>query len=297
MIDAASPRPMRRAFTLIELLVVIAIIAILAAILFPVFAQARDKARQASCLSNMKQIGTATMMYSQDYDGYFPDTGVRSSCGNPNAGPWTGVHMFATALYPYTKNVNVFSCASDPLNYGMLGANVALPCIESMLLDAKIPGAYAGIRNSRADIAKVLPLSYAGNFYLSSTYGFTDPSNGAVAPRDASAGAPSYNESEIRSPANLFYLTELGADVDTNGISVGGWYIAPGYGNQGTDRRWPKGARHAGGRTWAFYDGHAKWAKDPDFVTASGARESEVNIREAYRKRGIYTFFTTESSN
>src|SRR5215475_4407739 len=72
--------PGRGAFTLIELLVVIAIIAILAAILFPVFAQAREKARQASCLSNMKQIGTATMMYVQDYDegmpiGYYATTG------------------------------------------------------------------------------------------------------------------------------------------------------------------------------------------------------------------------------
>ena len=62
----------RRAFTLIELLVVIAIIAILAAILFPVFAQAREKARGAACLSNMKQIGTATMMYAQDNDEYLP---------------------------------------------------------------------------------------------------------------------------------------------------------------------------------------------------------------------------------
>jgi prepilin-type N-terminal cleavage/methylation domain-containing protein len=61
-----------RGFTLIELLVVIAIIAILAAILFPVFAQAREKARQASCLSNAKQMSTAVMMYAQDYDETFP---------------------------------------------------------------------------------------------------------------------------------------------------------------------------------------------------------------------------------
>jgi prepilin-type N-terminal cleavage/methylation domain-containing protein len=64
----------RAAFTLIELLVVIAIIAILAAILFPVFAQARDKARQSGCLSNLKQVGTALMLYSQDYDERMPAT-------------------------------------------------------------------------------------------------------------------------------------------------------------------------------------------------------------------------------
>jgi prepilin-type N-terminal cleavage/methylation domain-containing protein/prepilin-type processing-associated H-X9-DG protein len=69
--------PYRRAFTLIELLVVIAIIAILAAILFPVFAQAREKARQATCQSNLKQIGTAFSLYLQDYDESFPNTGVQ----------------------------------------------------------------------------------------------------------------------------------------------------------------------------------------------------------------------------
>src|SRR5438067_275349 len=66
--------PTRRGFTLIELLVVIAIIAILAAILFPVFAQARESARMTSCLSNLRQIGTGTLMYIQDYDELYPNT-------------------------------------------------------------------------------------------------------------------------------------------------------------------------------------------------------------------------------
>jgi prepilin-type N-terminal cleavage/methylation domain-containing protein/prepilin-type processing-associated H-X9-DG protein len=93
----------RRGFTLIELLVVIAIIAILAAILFPVFARAREKARQASCQSNLKQLATAFMMYTQDYDEYCPD-----HCGQSTGNCW------AVSIYPYIKNAQLFACPSDP---------------------------------------------------------------------------------------------------------------------------------------------------------------------------------------
>src|ERR1051326_9363691 len=83
-------RPRREGFTLIELLVVIAIIAILAAILFPVFAQAREKARSTACTSNLKQIGTALMMYGQDYDEQMPTGGyptLRNWEVNPDVDP------------------------------------------------------------------------------------------------------------------------------------------------------------------------------------------------------------------
>ena len=100
---------MRRGFTLIELLVVIAIIAILAAILFPVFARAREKARQTSCLSNLKQLATATQMYLQDYDSIF--------LSQFSAYVRTNVpHNFGyQVLTPYVKNAQIWVCPSDML--------------------------------------------------------------------------------------------------------------------------------------------------------------------------------------
>jgi prepilin-type N-terminal cleavage/methylation domain-containing protein len=96
----------RNGFTLIELLVVIAIIAILAAILFPVFAQAREKARQTQCLNNLKQVGTGLLMYAQDYDNKVP--------------LWCfgQYYQVATRLQPYSKNRQIFRCPSSPQEQG-----------------------------------------------------------------------------------------------------------------------------------------------------------------------------------
>ena len=121
----------RHGFTLIELLVVIAIIAILAAILFPVFARAREKARQSSCLSNLKQLATAEKMYEQDYDD-------RTGCYCSTIGVSSTARMsWCDMLAPYVKNTQIFECPSSSLRWrtvygpgvaraGSYGCNITL---------------------------------------------------------------------------------------------------------------------------------------------------------------------------
>ena len=112
----------RRGFTLIEVLVVIAIIAILAAILFPVFARAREKARQTSCLSNEKQIDLALLMYAQDYDETLPGTYIYEVPGDVN---W--LFSFGALAYPYVKNAQLFACPSGGGPTGWAGTDAMIP--------------------------------------------------------------------------------------------------------------------------------------------------------------------------
>jgi prepilin-type N-terminal cleavage/methylation domain-containing protein/prepilin-type processing-associated H-X9-DG protein len=123
----------RKGFTLIELLVVIAIISILAAILFPVFAQARENARRASCMSNEKQIGLAAMMYAQDYD-------------EQTVAIYTSQAYWPYLLMPYTKSMQVFDCPSDTSGNKYNGAKTgtATGYGYSALLTAGLP---AGVRS------------------------------------------------------------------------------------------------------------------------------------------------------
>jgi prepilin-type N-terminal cleavage/methylation domain-containing protein/prepilin-type processing-associated H-X9-DG protein len=119
----------RRGFTLIELLVVIAIIAILAAILFPVFARAREKARQTSCLSNMKQLDLGSLMYAQDYDEVLPGPQLSGiSCNAPHNGM-----MWQGGIFPYVKSAQLFVCPSKAGNWGMCGN--ASPAAQALVPD------------------------------------------------------------------------------------------------------------------------------------------------------------------
>jgi prepilin-type N-terminal cleavage/methylation domain-containing protein/prepilin-type processing-associated H-X9-DG protein len=142
----------RRGFTLIELLVVIAVLAILAAVLFPVLAQARESARKATCLSNQRQLGAAVTLYTQDYDEGFPQT-------HPTATPWNFDDAEVTLetpwrdlVEPYVRSEKLFNCPSDsgapdwhPSSYAPNGYTVygaSLPDVSrpsDMIYAAEIP--------------------------------------------------------------------------------------------------------------------------------------------------------------
>ena len=102
----------QKAFTLIELLVVIAIIAILAAILFPVFAQAKMAAKKTAALSNLKQNATAVIMYNTDNDDTYPMSAYSVNTANGVVQPGATVFSAFDALMPYTKNTGIFNCSS-----------------------------------------------------------------------------------------------------------------------------------------------------------------------------------------
>ena len=133
-------------FTLIELLVVIAIIAILAAILFPAFAKARESARRISCTSNMKQIGNALMQYTQEFDEKFPNRTMNFPGGTPPYRSWAGT------IQPYLKSTDVFRCPSHKATNGDFMSDPG---------DIPLPSGYAGVSDS----------SSAGNLGLFSNFG------------------------------------------------------------------------------------------------------------------------------
>jgi prepilin-type N-terminal cleavage/methylation domain-containing protein/prepilin-type processing-associated H-X9-DG protein len=282
-----------KAFTLIELLVVIAIIALLAAILFPVFGQARERARRTACLSNMKQIGLGVTMYTQDYDERMPESGWGVPCSDPATktvtdNVFSGVFAWPIAIYPYTKSWQVLSCPND--KYKARFSKASSYCYEAHLIEGGVPGAYAGIRNNPQAMAETLPLSYTANYMLSGHYGKI---NGTVTNQTASNLAPMRPLSAIAQPSKVYYAMDDGGATNYTGT----WYSTIGYSSGCSGSRWEMGARHQGGRIFMFVDGHAKWQKDEPYCKPSGTAYSQAELIEAYRRRGIYTYRDVETDS
>ncbi len=155
---ASAPQMRKRGFTLIELLVVIAIIAILAAILFPAFAKARESARRASCSSNLKQIGIGLMQYTQEYDEKYPALINNYVVGGSSNGQSIDPNAsWQQVLQPYLKSTDLFRCPSNSLS----GQN----CVNAVA----------------ALNAPAIPKSYAANMRLISGVGWMPPGGLSVA--------------------------------------------------------------------------------------------------------------------
>ena len=248
----------RTGFTLIELLVVIAIIAILAAILFPVFAKAREKARGTSCMSNMKQLGLAIVQYAQDYDG----NAITYNAGAPPGVP--GFMQYSSAqLYPYLKNIQVYRCPSDPNGWSVVwprrgtgqpdeGGRSYYPNTEYM---GSGPGTAACICPSGSS-TPVLATSFV--------------TGGVVATKPVT-------DSELESAAELIAISEkhnFTTDATNDWpINIANWRVC-GASPMPTSRLTQDGAagstpaagglcspRHNCGSNHLFADGHAKWYK------------------------------------
>lgn len=155
MLSAKTPD--KKGFTLIELLVVIAIIAILAAILFPVFARARENARRASCQSNLKQIALGVFMYNQDYDEKLPLVN-----GDPNSLTSGNPYGWADAMQPYLKSTQIFQCPSE--SNGPV-ANGTLPGYSDYWMNSLA----SGIADAQLDAPSVTVLLGDGGYDAAGT--------------------------------------------------------------------------------------------------------------------------------
>jgi prepilin-type N-terminal cleavage/methylation domain-containing protein/prepilin-type processing-associated H-X9-DG protein len=244
----------RNAFTLIELLVVIAIIAILAAILFPVFAQARAKARQTSCLTNMRQGSMAVLMYSQDYDECFP-------IGAYNPDPNGAVLMWYDFVEPYVKS-GVRAVVTQATAAGRTNAGFWI-CPDLQSRNAPVAPGEPAVPNFNAGFFSAA-MSYAANANFMPFWHRNLPTRtfpGTICSMAA-----------VNAPAQVVLLAEGmgyvpgtgGDDWTTDCLRTESGFPFAGHPVIGNAAVYCAARyRHSGGSIYALMDGHVKWFKGP----------------------------------
>lgn len=247
---------LRRGFTLLELLVIIAIIVILAAIFLPVFAQVREKGRQSTCLSNLRQLGQAYMAYAQDWDEQFPlmvqaptrrfnvywspPNLVPESRNNPELQAMYST-MGANALYPYTRNYKIWACPSSELAEQFPGDPIYrefTPGVKPTEISYQFNGLLGALSTEQIHHPSLVPMIWEG------------PENRR------------FLGSNINNPGlDLWTATKLKSAEE-------GWPFRMGDCSAGllgdmmlSSSKVLRPALHLGGQNWLYADGHAKWKK------------------------------------
>ncbi len=238
--SSTRPRALRSGFTLVELLVVIAIIAILAAILFPVFARARENARRSSCQSNLKQIGLGLMQYVQDYDGsqpFFSTSGITGYVAPPEVAALPGASStdvkWSHLIQPYIKSSQVFVCPSRS-DARALGRNVSYGYNFHYLSYSRSGPAFYVARDSAIE-------------FPAQTVAIAD-SRGTGDGAYLKDGDPNDASRELNHGYSLDPRADAAALPTGHTSSSGGLYSIV-------------SDRHLEGGNVAFADGHVKWMK------------------------------------